>query len=162
MHRTELNFFLRKNIFLFSLSHCTTSSFESVCWNDIKEQGSLCLYTTPTHNRLEFSIFVDFPSLSIRSALDARATEHVLGLPAHSLRLDRRSSVGSEARVLFLRSRKVNKKKKDEGRKIDERMHEASVERGHWNFFLCFYLFFLAFSLDFWLARKSYLFDCSF
>jgi hypothetical protein len=65
----------------------------------------------------------------------------VLGLPAHFSRLDRRSSAGKRGKssVLGDPRLKVNKnKKKGEGRKIDERMHEVSEERGHPNFFLLF------------------------
>lgn len=78
--------------------------------------------------------------------LDARATEHVLGF----FRLDRRSFGKQRGKsLMFFRSWKVNKKKKKgEGRKIDERMHEVSVERGQAKLFVSPSRLSLVFSLS--------------
>lgn len=92
------NFYLQSFSPLFN--YTTNFLLKSECWNDIKEQGYLCLYTQLLlMTRLKFSFFEFFLSLSIRSALDARAYACILSKFLFSI-VDDRLSVGSKPKVL--------------------------------------------------------------
>ena len=72
-----LKYYVKLLFTIFSplFNYTTNFLLKSECWNDIKEQGYLCLYTQLLlMTRLNFSFFGFFLSLSIRSALDARAS----------------------------------------------------------------------------------------